>query len=389
MIADTKKQHKPSGSDIEITGRFDQYRSSYWAAAVAILGLRYTPRPFWRKHWDDPNASHFDKHKYAGFAGLMMSAVTTFYALRTRDDMKSIFAEAAAWELGKDPKDVTFSDFSKSKNTIIQQTVQNYWKYNVRRFMVNSTFFMPFILQPIFKNQKWFQSMHAETGIDLGMGANAAYLFSDVMLRTITPFEEIQALIDRKINQSDHYADKFVSHDLLDLYERHAERGTVDSFLNKRGTEEWVTVERIFDRMADLINQTHKNVVPREYADFDFSKFIYLVGNGLIDPTHMDRSLAYIEIANRHEIGAVQKAAAQINKGVPLSKILEEYEITIPGEPAQAKEAAPTTIVSPVSVQSPSLDNHLRMGDRTNMGLAFQEKLDQQNRLPAEGISLQ
>lgn len=372
---------KKSTSDISITGRFDQYRSSYWAAAVAVLGVRYAPRPFLRKHWDAPESSHIDKHKYAGLAGTFMQGVAGYYALRTWQDMKSIFSQTIAWELDKDPKDVTFSDFRNSKNSIVQQTTQNYMRYNLRRFAVNSTFFIPFILQPFFKNQPWFKAMHAETGVDFGMASNAAYLFSDVISRKITPFEEIQSLIDRKINQSDHYADQINAHDLVDVYERHAAGGSVSTFLKKRGTEEWPQVMQLFDRMAGLMNQTYRNEVPHEKADFGFPKFIYLVGNGMIQPDNIEQSLAYVEIANKHGTSALKKAVQEMKDGVPLDKVMEEYSVVIPplAKDDVVLENTPSSMLSSgISVQVSNNDNLQKFNAKDDMPLAFKDKIRHQ-----------
>src|SRR5690606_3520777 len=127
-MAVTNEQNN-SRDQIKISGRFDQYRSSYWAALVALLPARYFFRPFNRKSWENPAASHFEKNRYSGIAGLFMSGITAYYALTTWKDMHSILSEAVAAEFNKDPKDVGFRDFWKSKNTIVQQTIHNYVKY--------------------------------------------------------------------------------------------------------------------------------------------------------------------------------------------------------------------------------------------------------------------
>jgi hypothetical protein len=329
MTSDITETPEKSQSDkIPISGRFDQYRSSYWSGAIAALGLRYLSRPFTRQHWTAENPSHFDKHKYSGIAGAIMYGVTGYYASQTWNDMKSIFAQPLAWEFNKDEKDVTFADFQNSKNTMITRTLNNYKKYNMRRFAVQTAFFLPFLGYPLLKNMSWFKNMHAETGSDLGVAANAAYLFSDIMSRKITPFEELQTLIDHKVNHSDSFAEKILATDLLDVYERHMLVGNSNkSFEPKRGTPEWEESMKLFERMADLFNQTYKNEEKHEVADFGFPKFIYLMGNGMIDPNHLDRSLACVEVANQNPKGvkAAEAMLSEVSKGVPLEEAVSHY----------------------------------------------------------------
>lgn len=316
----------PSLQKVKISGRFDQYRSSYWAALVPLLSARYIFRPFDRKHWDDPKPgekppTHFQKHRYSGIVGLFMSGITSFYAYRTYKDMKSIFREPLAWEFNKDPEDITLADFHRSKNTIVKQTVGNYVKYNLRRFGVNTVFFLPFAFKGFFKKH----DLHPETGVDIGIGANALYLFTDVLSRKMTPFEELQSLIDRKVNHAERYGDQVTAADLLDVYERHAPRGPIDSFLTYRGKPEWDKAMRIFERMADLMNQTYHNTIPHEKADFGFPKFVYLVGNDMIDPDHIDLSMAGIEIANRDGIPTAIRFADDVKHGAKFEQLAQKY----------------------------------------------------------------
>jgi len=228
------KEENPPVQSVPISGRFDQYRSSFWAAALAFLPIRYFPRPFLRGSWESEN--FYTKHVYSGIAGLFMEGVTGYFALQTRKDMYSIFSQALAWEFDKDPKDVSFSDLRNSKNTMVQQTVGNYISRNLKRIAVNSFFFLPYVFGPFFKKfnilkGKWHpDNWHPESGADLGLGANAAYLISDVLSRRQTPFESLQSIIDRKINHAESPGDEIEVTDLLDIYERNAARTTVSCF---------------------------------------------------------------------------------------------------------------------------------------------------------------
>src|SRR5438045_322933 len=65
--------------NIPITGRFDQYRSSYWAAAIALLPIRYFIRPVAKKLWTD-KTGFLAKNLYSAAAGLFMEGVTYYFA---------------------------------------------------------------------------------------------------------------------------------------------------------------------------------------------------------------------------------------------------------------------------------------------------------------------
>src|SRR5688572_25230542 len=127
-----EEQKNTSPTPIPIKGRFDQYRSSFWAAAIAVLSTRYGVRPLVRHLWDNPQVakqavrvskeapkqvSHYVKHIYAAAAGVIMYGVTGYYAKKTYDDMRSIFAEAVGAEFDKRPEDVTRKDIWASKNS--------------------------------------------------------------------------------------------------------------------------------------------------------------------------------------------------------------------------------------------------------------------------------
>lgn len=340
---------------ISITGRLDQYRSSYWATAVAVLPIRYIFKQFLPDRWNkwkngDSKTAFLATHLYSTLAGAFMEGITYYHAQRTKKDMFSIFSQTLAWEFDKDdPKDVKWSDFGKSQNTIVQQTLKNYHDFNWRRAAVNATFFAPFLLKPVFKTEKW----HPEIGADIGLTANAAYLFRDVLVRKSTPFEELQSTIDRKINHAESVADKIEPADLLNIYERHAAGGVIDSFIGQRGTPKWDRAIETFTRMADLMNQTYSKVTPHEHADFGIPKFIYLVGHNLIEPGDIDRTRAYIEVANRHGIPALKKVVKDMRDGMDLEHAIQPYPVDLPQpveekpQPSHASKVARTGHVAP------------------------------------------
>lgn len=322
------ERHIPD--NIPISGRFDQYRSSYWSALIAVFPMRYAVRAVTRSlNLDEPKTSFGLKHLYSAISGGLVSAVTMYYAWSTWKDMKSIFKETLSWEFDKKPEDVGFMDFWNSKNAIVKNTISNFTRYNLRRLAVNTTFFAPFLAKKVL-SEKFTNDMHPETGVDVGMAANGIYLFRDVLSRRITPFEELQSLIDRKINQTEHYADTITGHELLDIYERNATLGLTRSFLGQRGTPAWDKSMELFDRMADLINQSYRSTAPKEKASFSFSEFIHLVGNGLIDPENLQKSAAYVEIANRYDIKAFRAAQNDFAAGMTAPDVLKKFKINVP-----------------------------------------------------------
>lgn len=314
----------PEPPEIQINGRFDKYRSSYWAGAMAALGLRYFAKAPVRHLFQDDVASEtkfFKKHSYSAASGAIISMVAGYYGMQTYKDIKSILSEVVGWEMGKDPKDVTMGDFFKSKNSVVHQTMGNFVKFNTRRFGINIAYFTPFIFHKTFKAK----NLHGEWGADMGLAVNGAYLLNDVLHRKMTPFEEMQTLIDNKINHATHYADTFVATDLVDIYERHAEHDKNKSFMSQRGTPQWDKSVAVFRRMADLMNQSYGNEPAHEYAQFGFSKFTHLLGTHKIDPDHMDRTMAYVEISNRYGVHEVDKAEKDFERGATVEQVLAQY----------------------------------------------------------------
>jgi hypothetical protein len=366
-MKDKDQQHEAKPQHTNISGRFDQYRSSFWAAAVAVLSVRYALKPFARNHWET-GKNFLAKHSYAAWTGGIMYATVGFYAWRTWKDMRNIFAEALAWEFDKSPDKVTFSDFQHSKNFIIRDTMKRYIKYNLRRALVNATFFMPFILKPLAEKYNW----HGEAGVDAGMAANGVYLFSDVMSRRITPFEALQSTIDRKVNHVSSASDEITANDLLNIYE-HAAEGTPHLFSLQRGTPRWEQSVKLFDRMAKLMNQTYHNEVQNEVANFTFPKLIYLIGNGLIDPDHQNRTRAYVEVANRYQgMKEVKEMQRSLREGQPVNILLQGYGVApLPN----LEEAAHVAAVSTPARPGPAyLAKQLRQKSNDDMSIAEREK---------------
>jgi len=329
----------------EIKGRFDQFRSSFWGGAMAALGLRYLSRPLTGNWWDENKAGpgwlgYLKKYSYSLVAGAIMYVITGFYAKQTYKDMHNIFSEALAWEFNKKPEEVGVRDFLRSDNAIINRTKWNFFKYNSRRFGTQTLFFLPFLLPWFFKSEKLkgHRLVHPETPIDLGVGANAFYLVTDIFTRKETFFEKLQAFIDRKINHTDSLGDQITAADLISLYDRHARDNNPKHPISERmDTPAWQDDKILFARMAELMNQTYGNMPKKEKADFTVPKLIYLLGSGLVKTDNLAVNLAYVEVANSCGIPAAKEVAQAIKSGAPLETILQKFPVNLSF--AQPKEA--------------------------------------------------
>jgi len=409
-MTDSPEKHtekeKPSLQNVEISGRFDQYRSSYWAAMLAAFGLRYLPKMAFRVP-EGKSPTFGNKHIYSAVSGAMFEAVTAFFAFSTYKDMRNIFAESLSWEMHKPKEDVGFFDFLRSKNTVVQQTVSNYLWYNGKRLAVNSLFFLPYVAKGL-ANTKLFaplfnllkpgsklhpENWHWETGAEIGLTANAVNLLGDVLNRRMTPFEALQAAIDRKINHADHASDKWTAEDLFDIYERHAANGKIGSFLAHRGTPQWDASMAIFERMAELMNETYGNVHSTNDSDFGIPKFIYLVGHNLIQPNNPEQTLAYIELANAYGnegIPNLQKVLEQVKQGTDLNTALQAYPLALPAvetvaEPEKAprrfSDSMQKTLIHPTA--KPAMADPCSLGERN-----FVERLGDKMQSPAAAMNM-
>lgn len=314
----------------DIKGRFNQYTSGFWALALPAIAARYLFR-----YAVDMSEGKVAKEKlpnrmYATLVGLGMYAITGYYAARTAGDIKKIFAETVAYEFDKKPQDIGIGDLLSSQNDIVQRTVQNFKKYNLRRALTLSTFFA-FLLPGRFKTTK-------ADSVDLGVGAVGGYLASDALTRKITFFEALQDFIDRKVNHVDNVGQMIGDGDLMNLYAIHSRDLHPDRIVTSRmDTVGWNDDRIIFGRMADLMNQTYRNAVNNDGADFTVPKLLYLLGHGLIRREQKEQSLTYIEIANQYGIAAVKNVARAVESGQSFSDASRAYPVILPPEISRAQ----------------------------------------------------
>lgn len=299
----------------KVSGAINQHTPSYWRLALPALGVRYIGRYAQELIPKLKNTRFFD-----AIAGGWMLVVTGFFANRTAQDMKSIFAETVAYELDKKPADVTFNDIMQSENKAIATARHNFIKYTGARLGVNSLFFASFLPGP-FKNTP---------SVDLGMGANSAYLVAEVLGRGRTFFEQLQSFTDSKLNQKKALGDDIAPHELLQLFERNAEDNDPQNMFKGRvDTIAWKQGQVIFERMAELMNNTYQHKHENGAANFTLPKFLYLLGHNLIQPLHVEQTMAYVEVANRYGMSALKNVVKEVKNGTLLADALQTYPVKL------------------------------------------------------------
>jgi len=341
-----------------IKGRFNQYVSAFWTFVLPLFTTRYLFQPlFDMMGWTDEPKSRtpgsiiterpgispaaIDKpilqRAYALATGGVMLLATAFYSLKTLGDMRRTLRESLAYEFDKKPQDVGFKDllFTKTDNDVVNKVRRNFFKMSARRLAFVNLPFFSFLIPGLSKR------LSTENAVRWGVGLGASYLVSDVLSRRETFFEELQIVIDRKINQVGRMGEQLTATDLLNLYDINArDHSPQMTFSDKINTPLWKQNLPAFERMAALMNETY-HPSNGKAAEFTIPKFVYLVGHKLIQPQYPEQTLAYVEIANRYGMSAVKKAAAAIQGGTPLDKILAQFPITTPTPLMQESQNEP------------------------------------------------
>lgn len=270
-----------------------------------------------------------------GSAGL-----TSFYAYRVSSDIRKVFAETVAYETGKDPKDVTVKDFWNSDNVLVKATVKNFLLKNLFRYATDAVFFVGDILRMtrLTKLNPWFKNASNLPYTDLGVGVKGATLLVEINNKENTAFEYLVQLIDSKLNPTRGIGDQIKSSELIDLYQKWAKQvdpkaAFTDATIHQnRDDLDWGKAHVVFNRIADLMNATYKYkhgeeipVSGNETANLALPKYLYLLGHSLIDTHNLERTLAYVEVANHYGIEEVKNMQAMCRRNMPLEQVLERY----------------------------------------------------------------
>ncbi len=334
---DIKKEVIPGGPEkdpdqnLVVKGRFSRYNSPFLQLMIPVLTTRYmwlaiediNPLNFLKKPNPalKPDFEAFVKPNMGGyirrnFAALGMGATTlgliAYYSKRTAEDVKTLYAEAVAYELDKKPQDVDWNDiFVKSKNAALEVTRDAYVKRTISRFIAGSAFLVPWHKMRDWKNDKPKYDANANAGV----GAIGAYLSLDGFRRKPSFFDTEQNMVAETINHTGENTHETIStkniQTLLMLQRRHLDK---EYKWPQFSSEDGMNQSVLSTRIADLLNQTYNNASKTEEANFTIGKFNFLVGFRLLDK--FPDALAYVELANKStDMKDVKQVSALIKGG--------------------------------------------------------------------------
>ncbi len=339
---------------------FNRYDSPFLQLVAPLVATRYfwlaveeiNPRNFLRKPnpaekegftpWEKPSAGRYLSYNFAAFGmGLTFLSIVGLYSRNTLHDIKSLYAEAVGYELGKKKEDVTLSDvFLKSKNAAVSVTCKAYLKRTLVRIATAATFFIPWHKLRDFKDAKPKYDANANVGV----GAIGAYLYWEGFMRQPSFFDAEQKMVSNRISNNSPLAHGEIPateiESLLWLQRKHLNK----SYQWPDATSEEGRQDRLVARrIADLMNQTYHDKAKTEYADFTVGKLNYLIGFGLLDK-HPE-SMAFVELANRSaDMSEVKRAAAMIHAGQPSKEVFAQFgleEKPVPLQPVQSAGVDP------------------------------------------------
>ncbi len=275
--------------------------------------------------------------------------LTGYYANRVVSDIKKVFAETVGYEMDKDPKDVTYRDIWNSKNKMVEEVRGNFIRKNAWRVGSDLVLFGGALAH---LPRLGFLKKYPIS--DLGVGVKGAQLIGQILNKQTTVFVDLVQLIDTKMNPLKGMGAPIEVADIFDLYQKytleHDPKATFRDAVNGQNHDgrDWEKSQTIFQRAADLMNQTYKykHVVrenvpsPDEKANFTLPKLLYLLGHDLIDTYKPEETLAYIEVANRYGIPAVRQAQRALERGIPVDQALVNYPVELQENIQQLREAS-------------------------------------------------
>lgn len=277
---------------------------------------------------------------------------------RVKYDMKQLYSEAVAYELGKDPSEVSYADLKHSENRIVNVTVKNYERKRAMRFGTDALFFLrlPF---------RWVAAS------DMAIGAKGAMWFSDVWGRKPTMLESLTYFVNDKLNPEYGISDPISKGDIINFYQQYVTLFTPEkafrSLMSGDPTDArvWAQAEPIFYRITELMNLTYNykhmtqldNVTghPVASANFPLPKFIYMLGHDMIDPHDPVKTLAFVEIANLHGMDALKEADKAFRNGATLREVIEKFPVSLDALQADMTEALKAPVESSSALSTGAL----------------------------------
>jgi hypothetical protein len=298
-------------------------------------------------------------HVYNASMGVGSLALTLSYNKMVRRDMFNLFSEAVAYESGKNPEDISYSDLQHSENRIVARTVEISRHKTFRRLATDALFF----ITPLLRLAPPLRSALSKEGPiealgDAALGIKGLQLFGETWKREPTLFEHVAALVNSKINPKNGLGQPLSIGEVFDLYQHYhfeftpqkAFHNVLDN--NSQEAQIWAGGKVVFDRITELLNLTYSykhatsvdaaTGTPQRDADFALPKFLYLLGHDLIDPTRPEQTMLYIEAANRYGMSAVKQIESGLRAGASLEQMKAQFPVTIDMAYKAKTELAPT-----------------------------------------------
>lgn len=293
---------------------------------------------------------------YGMALGTSMLGLTISYSRNVYKDMQHLYSEAVAYETGKKPEDVTLFDLFKSENKIVNATTHNFWMKLGERVLLSVPFFLVGKMLPM--------------GLaDFTIGLTGMRLLTETWNRKPTMFEDLVTFVNQKINPQNGLGQPITVSDVFDIYQHYCyynqpEKGFHNVIsTNNEEAKNWSESHVLFSRIAELMNHSYAYKHTTQYdadgnvlklADFLLPKFIYLLGHGLIDAKHPEKSVTYVEIANAQGIDAVKRAQAEFAAGKTNEEVQQAHGLK-PSAIATMRKQAPAKETAMAEAQADSL----------------------------------
>ncbi len=279
--------------------------------------------------------------------GLGSLAVTISYGNRVLKDIYKTFAETVAYEKYANPDNITLQDIFLSDNKIVRETCNEFFEKNLWRLGTDALFFG----RHLGRVPGLGGLQYLPLG-ELALGAKGLLLVGETQRKTTSILTDLTDMIDRKLNPQHGLGDPMRASDLLDLYQKYNLTNNPDTLFKDATSHDmhdsanWRLSNTIFARMAELMNTTYKykhgfttnhdqveqltQEILGEKRYFTMPKYLYLLGHDLIDLAQPEKTLAYVEIANRYSIQAVKDVRVLLeDKKVPLEEVLQTYAVDL------------------------------------------------------------
>lgn len=373
FFRDTSRDHvKPSGTQKKVLNTTDEIVSNLTNSQAYQRGMKQLENyavEFTPKEWgtiqgqkvlssevaqsiEEDVYKAVRQHEYAHYydrgLGIGSGVLTLAHSYGTAQNIKKLYAETVALEFDKRPEDVLYSDILKSKNEIVQNTLDNAVSQNAVR-LASDAVFMGRSLSALEGIAPVFGRARSMNFAYLGLALKGALLTKDISQKHSTVFEALTGLIDKKINSVHGISDAINAGDVIDIYQKYAtfakpENMFLDVTVRQHSDMDmdWPKSERMFSRIADLMNQTYKykksSLSDEERikqstnveVDFGLPKYVHLLGQGLIDPTKPEQTMTIVEIAAHHDMKAVREAVTMFNELHAAPKeVAARYHVTI------------------------------------------------------------